>query len=237
MMRFQRAVSHVRDQILSEGDRSPEQLAARLVQDCATETHSAGAGLSLMTGSGAEAILAATDPVAITLGELQFNYGEGPCTTTIETRAPVLQADLALTGYLEWPMFTTDALAAGARAVFAFPLRYGDIHLGALELYRPTPGPLSWAEYYQAQVYTEAALTLLIQTQAGDDFGALYPYLTKVLDDRIEVHHATGMVAVQAGVSIDDAVSMLRARAFAEGRSVLDLAIDVVEGVVSLSSS
>lgn len=237
MVRFQRAVADVRDRLLSHGAHSSDQLAACLVTECAQETNSAGAGLSLMTAGGAAAILAATDQVAITLEELQFDYGEGPCTTTIETRAPVLQADLAQTGYLEWPMFTGDALAAGARAVFAFPLRFADVHLGTLELYRSTPGALTWPEYYQAQVYTEAALTLLIQTQAGEQCGTLYPHLTKILDDRIEVHHASGMVAVQAGVSVDDAASLLRARAFAEGRSVLELAIDVVEGEATLKSS
>lgn len=233
-MGFQRAVADVREQLLGRGTRCPEQLAAHLAEQCAAETNAAGVGISLTTEHGAEAILAATDEVALRLEELQFSYGEGPCKTTIETRSPVLQSDLALTGYLQWPLFTEGAVSAGARAVFAFPLRFGNVHLGALELYRCAPRPLSWAEYYRAQVYTGAALTLLIQTQAGSDFGTLFPYLTKVLDDRIEVHRATGMVAVQAGVSMDDALSLLRARAFAGDRSVLDLSIDVVDRVTTL---
>ena len=37
------------------------------------------------------------------------------------------------------------------------------------------------------------------------------------------------MVKVQAGVTIEEAFLMLRARAFAEGRPVADIAKDVVE--------
>jgi AmiR/NasT family two-component response regulator len=45
----------------------------------------------------------------------------------------------------------------------------------------------------------------------------------------MQVHQASGMVTVQAGVSIDEAFLMLRAHAFATGRPVAEVAKDVVE--------
>ncbi len=52
-------------------------------------------------------------------------------------------------------------------------------------------------------------------------------------DDRaayqMQVHQASGMVKVQAGVPIDEAFLLLRAHAFATGRSVADVAKDVLE--------
>ena len=53
-----------------------------------------------------------------------------------------------------------------------------------------------------------------------------------VLDDRAEVHQATGVISVHAGVSLVEALVLLRARAYAEQRPVGDLARDVLDGVV-----
>jgi hypothetical protein len=46
---------------------------------------------------------------------------------------------------------------------------------------------------------------------------------------RREVHQASGMVAAQLRIDVDDALVVLRAHAFAHGRSVRDVAGDVVE--------
>jgi AmiR/NasT family two-component response regulator len=53
-----------------------------------------------------------------------------------------------------------------------------------------------------------------------------------VLDDRAEVHQATGVVSVHAAVTLHEALLLLRARAFAEQRPVGDLAKDVLNGRV-----
>ena len=45
----------------------------------------------------------------------------------------------------------------------------------------------------------------------------------------MQVHQASGMVKIQAGVTIEEAFLMLRAHAFATGRPVADVAKDVVE--------
>ena len=45
---------------------------------------------------------------------------------------------------------------------------------------------------------------------------------------RREIHQATGMVLAQAGTSARDALLLMRAYAFAQGRTVRDVARDVV---------
>jgi AmiR/NasT family two-component response regulator len=47
--------------------------------------------------------------------------------------------------------------------------------------------------------------------------------------DHDEVHQATGMVMIQCGVGAEEALLMLRARAFASGMSLPALAREVVE--------
>ena len=47
---------------------------------------------------------------------------------------------------------------------------------------------------------------------------------------QLQVHQATGMVQVQLAESTQEALLILRARAFGSGRPVVDVASDVVDG-------
>src|SRR4051794_20746233 len=122
--------------------------------------------------------------------------------------------------------------AARLAAVFAFPLRVGGIRLGVLDLYRTTAGALSEEELASALAFADAATAVLLHLQAGA--AGLDPPLDSlaVLDDRAEVHQATGVVSVQASVALQEALLLLRARAYAEQRSIGSLAHDVLRGVV-----
>ena len=53
------------------------------------------------------------------------------------------------------------------------------------------------------------------------------------LDDRAEVHHATGVVSVHAEVGLERALVFLRARAHADQRPIGEVTRDVLSGVAS----
>lgn len=57
-----------------------------------------------------------------------------------------------------------------------------------------------------------------------------------MLEDRAEVHQATGMVAEQAGVSRGQALVLLRARAYAAEQPIIAASREVLAGVVHFSS-
>jgi GAF domain-containing protein len=203
-----------------------------LVNMCARALPVSGVGLALMTDDGPAGTVAATDGSALELEELQFSLGEGPCVDASGSGRPVLQPDLERTARRRWPVFASGAEAAGLAAVFAFPLRVGGIRVGVLDLYRTTAGVLSDDELADALSFADAATALLLHMQAQDGGVGLPPDSLTVLDDRAEVHQATGVVSVQAAVSLQDALLLLRARAFAEQRPIGTLAHDVVQGVV-----
>src|SRR5207249_7772270 len=73
--------------------------------------------------------------------------GEGPCVDACRQDRVVAEPDLADPVTRRWLAFTRPALRAGARAVFGFPLRVGTVRLGALNLYRDRPGPLSGEQH------------------------------------------------------------------------------------------
>jgi hypothetical protein len=181
-----------------------------------------------MTDDGPAGIVAATDGAARVLEELQFTLGEGPCVDASQTGRPVLQPDLARTVPPRWPGFAGGALEAGVRAVFAFPLRVGAIRVGVLDLYRDRSGPLSTDALTEALSFADAATLVLLNAQAGSPETGTVP----TLDDRAEVHQATGVVSVQAAVGLAEALVLLRARAFAEEQSLGELARGVLSGTV-----
>jgi hypothetical protein len=206
-----------------------------LVNMCARALPVSGVGLALMTDDGPAGTVAATDGTALELEDLQFSLGEGPCVDASGSGRPVLQPDLGRTARERWPVFAAGAEDAGLAAVFAFPLRVGGIRVGVLDLYRTTAGVLSDDELADALCFADAATALLLHLQAQDAGVGLPLDLLTVLDDRAEVHQATGVVSVQAVVGLQDALLLLRARAYADQRPIGKLAHDVLIGVVDFS--
>jgi hypothetical protein len=78
-----------------------------------------------------------------------------------------------------------------------------------------------------------AALALLYLDVDGED--AFSDDQDSRASYQLQVHQATGMVMAQAGVTIDQALLVLRARAFADGRPLAELASDVVAKRVRFS--
>lgn len=215
---------------------TPDYLAVQLGESCARQTHCDGVALTLITPRGAAATLAATNPFALRLEQRQFDYGEGPALTSVTSGSPVVAPNLMIDGPPLWPAFTADALAAGVCAVFAFPLGDDRVQIGALNLFRRTPGPLSKDEYFQAIVHAETALTLLFETKVDSPLGFEnnLSSIARAVDDRAEVYYATGMIAACSHLSITDATAVLRAEAFVRDRSILSLAIDIIDQNLTL---
>jgi len=203
----------------------------RICRLCVATLGVTGAGISLVTDTGNRGVVCATDDVSGQIEDLQFSLGEGPCIDAVGTDAPVLVADLhdrhdiALA---RWPAFLAAAGEVGVQAVFAFPLRIGAITLGALDLYRDRPGELDDGQLAAALLAADAAAAALLHLDSGrnDPFGA-DPGAGATF--HLQVHQATGMVQSQLHVETDEALLVLRSRAFATDRQLDAVASDVVE--------
>jgi hypothetical protein len=126
--------------------------SARLCQACPQIVGVSGAGVMLMSGDIPRGSLCATDQVSQLIEELQYTLGEGPCVDAYQQGQVVAEPDLGDPAERRWPAFTPPAVAAGVRAVFGFPLRAGTVRLGALNLYRDVPGPLTGGQHADALV-------------------------------------------------------------------------------------
>ncbi len=201
----------------------------RLCEMCADIALMSGAGIMLMTGTTNQGSVCSSNPVSALIEELQFTLGEGPCVDAHRDDRPVVEADLANPDMPRWLGFTPPAVAAGARAVFGFPMRVGGVRLGALNLYRDRPGPMSDDQYADALVLAGVAAQAVVAMQANASPGALSTALEEGATFRFVVHQASGMVAVQLGVSVGEALARLRAYAF--GNDVL--LTEVAEAIVA----
>lgn len=184
----------------------------------------------MVTETGNRGVVCSTDDRAAQIEDLQVTIGVGPCIDAVTSGGPVLLADFDHPGDVDlsrWPSFADDVRRGGVRAVFAFPLRIGAITLGALDLYRDRPGGLSAGQLAAALLAADAAaIALLHVTTDSRDMFAADPVTGA--DYRLQIHQATGMVAVQLDVNLDEALLRLRGRAFLEGRSLAQISDDVV---------
>ena len=196
---------------------------------CASVTAVSGAGLMLMTGDIPHGSVATTDAVSTLIEELQFTLGEGPCLDAYHEGRPVLEPDLADPEVARWVAFTPPAVAAGARAVFGFPLHVGSVRLGALNLYCDRPATLSEEQHADALVMADVAAQALLMMQAQAPPGALAVELADSTGLQFVVHQATGMVAAQLDVGVGQALIRLRGHAFTHSRRLVDVAQDVVD--------
>ena len=201
---------------------------ARLCEVCADVALMSGAGIMLMTGDVQQGSVCSSNDVSALVEELQYTLGEGPCVDAHQGDRPVLEPDLANPGTARWLAFTPPAVAAGVRAVFGFPLQVGAVRLGALNLYRDQPGPMTDDQYADSLVLAGLAARAVLAMQAHASPGALAPELEEGANFRFVVHQASGMVAVQLGVSVGEALVRLRAYAFAGDQLVADVAEAIV---------
>lgn len=208
----------------AHGDGALGQLSAA----CAGVAGVTGSGIMLMIDDVRRGSLRTTDRVSATVEDLQFELGEGPCVDAHVGQCPVLEPDLAFPVVERWPAFTPRAVDAGVGAVFGFPLSVGDVRLGSLDFYRATPGPLGGEQEADAGRLAELIAIELLGLQANAAIGEIAPELRSGADLQDRVHQATGMVAVQLGVGVAQALGALREHARSHSLHLGEVADEVV---------
>jgi hypothetical protein len=203
--------------------------SARLCAVCPRIAGVDGAGVMLMSGDIPRGSLCTSNAVSRLIEDLQYTLGEGPCVDAHQQGKVVAEPDLADPVTRRWFAFTPPALEAGVRAVFGFPLRVGTVRLGALNLYRDWSGPLSDDQHADALVLSDVAARWVLEAQAGAPPGVVAAELEEGADFHLAVHNAAGMVSVQAGISVTEALIRLRAFAFSHDRLLADVAQDVID--------
>jgi diguanylate cyclase (GGDEF)-like protein len=126
-----------------------------------------GAGVTLISETTNPHFVAASDESAMRFEELQTVLDEGPCIAAYRTGKAVSIADLSKEK--RFPVFINQARDAGLAAAFTFPLHHGASRLGALDLYRNTPGDLDEEATKVAQTLADVTSAYLVNAQGRSD--------------------------------------------------------------------
>jgi hypothetical protein len=212
--------------ILQALDADPSlPLPQRLCRAASEVVGLPGVGIALMADGRHIGTVCSTE-AARRAEEAQFELGEGPCVDAHQTRRPVLVPDLR--EVTTWVLFCDVARQAGVLSAFAFPLEVGLCRMGTLSFYGDRSGGLNQQQHDDAMLLARFGVELLLSLPEAEQ-GDAFPTLLSALDiAEWEVHQATGMVAIQNDVGTEDAFAILRGHAYASGRSVRDVAADVV---------
>jgi hypothetical protein len=134
-----------------------------------------------------------------------------------------------------WPIFGAAVQSTGAAGVFVFPLCIGTTGLGALTLYRDTPGPLGAGAVQDAGVLAAAVAAALVR-RILPSAAAAHPDGAETTSDpwrdsphdRGEIHQATGVISASLHLPVGAAYARLSGHAFVTGTTMAVVAHDVV---------
>lgn len=199
---------------------------------CARALGAEGVALSLLVGADRTAEPLWCHPeLSARFEELQFTLGEGPGPEAVRTGLPVLEPDLDRVRPERWPVLLPGARDMGVQGVCGFPLGIGAIRVGVLTVLCAGDRRISEQQYADATALTAALTGAFLNgnghvnsTAPGPD--AIPDWPTGL--NRPVVHQATGMISVQLGVPMQEALLRLRAHAYGSERALGEVAADVV---------
>jgi GAF domain/ANTAR domain len=186
-----------------------------------------GAAVSTVGDLLGSETVSASDPLAATVDELQFDLGEGPCWDAMMSRRPVLEPHIRR-NTTRWPAFSVAIAEHQISSLFAFPLHVGTLQIGAVDLYSVDVMELSPTQTRHASVLADRVGTHVLR-RALASAGEAYEDTGSAFSRRI-IHQATGVVIAQLHLPPDEARLIIQGQAFATSRSVMTVADDILQG-------
>jgi hypothetical protein len=185
-----------------------------------------GAAVSTIGGLADAETIDASDDDSARIDEAQLDLKEGPCWEAAASRDWVLVFPFASEAQTRWPAFTEAVKDIPVGGIYSMPLSVGNLVVGVADLWTEHDRGLPSRQRRDAEV--------LGQEMARDVLRHTLHRLEQVIaetDDggpRAIIHQATGMVMAQLDIDPTESATLLRARAFADGRPLRSVAEDVV---------
>jgi len=209
----------------------PDDVAGNLLAllgDCVALMDVDAAGLLVQVpGEGLE-LLSTTSHAATVLELYELQNGHGPCIDAVQRNVVVsaTSADLAL----RWTPVGSAILTAGYQAVYAFPLRWNDHAVGALNLFADTVSPLDVEREQLGQAFANMAVAI-VALPSGANWAAVYDKIVQVLAERVNIERAKGVLAVQRDIDLAEAFALLVETAERDNMPLADCAAQVLVDV------
>ncbi|WP_158887198.1 ANTAR domain-containing protein [Amycolatopsis anabasis] len=188
------------------------------------------AAVVLLGPEHTEVLVATSNSLARAAHDLESILGEGPVHDCSAARGLLTTSGAELT--TRWPHYGPALAQLGIDTVAAAPLRVDRICLGTLAVFGPRAArPESLTTI--ADAITRSVL-VSPDNDAFDENGIPRLPLFDEGDHQPLVHQAVGMLSAQVGCEVADALELLRAHAFAENKTLDQVAHQVVRGRLPL---
>jgi hypothetical protein len=224
--RFQEALIEAEE----PGLGGPELLPVRLARAAARMLQVDGAGISLTDAAGRRVPLGASSEESSTAERLQFTTGEGPCTTAQKSGQPVFAVEEDLVR--RWPVFADLLLVETPfRAVVALPLLPALAGDGAMDLFFTRPDEVTDLDVFEAlavgELVTSALSDAAVWSEWSSETGPDWLHGPEP-HRRAAVWEAMGRLGIDLALDAPAALDLMRAYAYGSGRSVDDVAADLL---------
>jgi hypothetical protein len=218
--------------LIAEG-RTESPLSWRLCHATQVLLKAGGASITLENSTPNRVTLCATDDRSTELENLQDVLEEGPCRDAFDLGRTV-RTLVDRSAAERWPRFIPAAadVIGSDGVLWSVPMHAGNQVIGAVSLY--TLGNAQLAEPLETVQFLADTVAISV---THDPLSLDSPPDARDWGSRAQVHQATGMVIAQLGISPEDALAVLRAYAFAQGRSLGDVAQDVVGRTLDISDA
>jgi len=190
------------------------------------------AGIMLADQRGGLQVMASSTEEARLLELYELQNDEGPCLDCFRSGRPVAQDGLPAMRS-SWPAFTERLQELGFNSAQALPLRLRSNTIGALNIFRTSPGPLTEADLRLGQAMADVATIGLMQERAITARELLAEQLQTALNSRIVLEQAKGVLAERTGLPVDQVFQMMRAYARNGGLRLSEVAAQVTDGSIS----
>lgn len=133
-----------------------------------------------------------------------------------------------------WPDLAADAATARCDAALSMPMLLAGDPVGAVTLLYDTATRLSDRELDLARLLTDMTTLSLCQEPGAHRVESLARHTVTLLNERVQLEHAIGMVAGRLDISVSDAQSALHRHAQTHGLLPSELARSITLGVVDI---
>lgn len=207
------------------------ELLTLLTDRCVELLGVSAAGLMLLAPEGELRVIASSSEAMRVVELFELQAEEGPCPDCYASGEAVNEDDLAVS-HGRWPRFGPVALEAGFRSVCAMPMRLRGTIIGALNLFRVTPGGLDEPDLVAARALADVATIAVLQHRVVREAQVLNEQLNHALNSRVVIEQAKGVLAERLGLDMEAAFSALRAYSRNHNLRLAVVASGVVDGTV-----
>ncbi len=198
-----------------------------LLSDCTALLGAGSAGLLVDVPGEGLALLTSTSHATDVLELYELQNGLGPCIQAMRDNAEVTATGDELRD--GWPPVGRAMADAGVSAVHAFPLRWRDQAVGALNLFVTGDRRLDEDQRRLGQAFANMAVAVLAQSRPVA-WEQMHLRILDVLDDRIVIEQAKGVLAVQNNIGLPEAYTLLVSTARHQDVPVSELAGRILSG-------